>query len=313
MSKTRRWLPGVTVVTTYLLLLGGTLVTKTGSGDACGETWPSCNGSWFPPLNDLNAWIEYSHRIVTGIGGFLILAFIVQMWRRSNERKSLRYFALAALFFLFIQSWLGALAARQEQPTAVLAAHFGISLAAFTSVLLPAIVMTQLNRPTPRLRAPVSRSLRMWTWIGAIFTFGLVYSGAYVRHTDAMGGCLDWPLCQGAIIPPLEGITGIHFTHRLLSFVGLILIGWLWWKAREVRNSRPDISRGATVAFGMMLAQVLSGGVSVLTEFTLFSMMLHSALVIVLFGALAYLCMQVSSAAPGLHPLGRHSLAGSRL
>lgn len=299
MSKSQKWLPVVTVVVTFFLLLGGTLVTKTGSGDACGTTWPSCNGSWFPPLDDANAWIEYSHRLVTGIGGILILAFIVQMWRRSKEQGSLRYFAAAALGFLVLQSWLGALAARQEQPTTVLAAHFGISLAAFISILLPAVVLYQLDRPSRVHRAPVSAGLKAWSWIGALFTFGIVYSGAYLRHTGAMLACPDWPLCQGALIPPLEGATGIHFTHRLVAGLGVLLLAWVWWQASRERQRRPDVYRAAAAAFVLIVAQALSGGLSVLTGFSLASMMLHSALVILLFGVQAYQCLQVSRASTG--------------
>ena len=39
----------------------GAFTRVTGSGDGCPD-WPTCFGSWVPPLNDINAIIEWSHR-----------------------------------------------------------------------------------------------------------------------------------------------------------------------------------------------------------------------------------------------------------
>ncbi|MGA3882266.1 COX15/CtaA family protein, partial [Bacillus pumilus] len=42
------------VITTFVLLIvliGGALVTKIGSGLGCGRQWPLCHGRFFPDMN----------------------------------------------------------------------------------------------------------------------------------------------------------------------------------------------------------------------------------------------------------------------
>ena len=68
-------------------------------------------------------------------------------------------------------------------------------------VVLPTVIMFQLEKGQTFRTLPVSNRLRRWMWAAAIYTYGVVYSGAYVRHTNSHMACLDWPLCNGALIP----------------------------------------------------------------------------------------------------------------
>ena len=36
--------------------------------------WPTCHGSWIPPVGDSAAWIEWIHRGVAVVIGFMVLA-----------------------------------------------------------------------------------------------------------------------------------------------------------------------------------------------------------------------------------------------
>jgi cytochrome c oxidase assembly protein subunit 15 len=90
---------------------------------------------------------------------------------------------------------------------------------------------------------------------------------------------LDWPLCNGQVVPPLDGVTGVVFAHRLAALGVVGLLGGLAWHVR---------SNAAVWAFGLSVAQALSGALIVWTRLGLFSTLLHATLMGVLFALLAY-------------------------
>src|SRR5437868_9799135 len=59
---------------TVYVILGGTLVRATGSGDGCTNHWPDCNGQLLPAFGQLKTVIEFSHRASTGLLTLAILA-----------------------------------------------------------------------------------------------------------------------------------------------------------------------------------------------------------------------------------------------
>ena len=85
--------------------------------------------------------IEYSHRAVTGVEGLLVVALTAVMfavWRRDREVITLASLMLGTLL---LQAGLGAGAVLAPQSPFMLATHFGVSLVAFASTFLSAIVV----------------------------------------------------------------------------------------------------------------------------------------------------------------------------
>lgn len=292
MTRSVRWTVWASVVGMFVVILMGALVTKTGSADGCGDSWPLCDGQLLPAW-EREALIEFSHRIVSGIEGILVVAMAVMLWRRFKQHKEIRVLVPLALLFLFLQAALGAMAVVWPQPKTVLALHFGISLVAFATVLLPALFLEQGSDVRELRRRPVPRALSRLVWFAAFYIYVIVYSGAYVRHTGSDLACPDFPLCNGQLFPGFSGYEGIHYTHRLLAYGGVLLLAVLLWSARRIRHERPDVYRGAVLALWGIVLQATSGALSVLSQLALPMMMLHSAIVTLLFGVITYLCMQV--------------------
>src|SRR5688572_10479877 len=76
-----------TGIATFLLIVVGGVVRVSDSGLGCGPAgsgfngWPFCNGDVAPGL-DLNAVIEYTHRVLAVVVGAMILALFIAAWRR---------------------------------------------------------------------------------------------------------------------------------------------------------------------------------------------------------------------------------------
>src|SRR5699024_3462168 len=136
MIKTLKWLSVVATLGMTFVLIGGALVTKTGSGMGCGASFPLCKGQLFPSEIDPELIIELSHRLVTGIVGIAVILLAVLAWKHIGHIREVKFLIVLSVLFLFLQAAIGAAAVLWGQSDFVLATHFGISLVAFTAIFL---------------------------------------------------------------------------------------------------------------------------------------------------------------------------------
>jgi cytochrome c oxidase assembly protein subunit 15 len=299
-TKQLKWLSYVTFVVMFFATFGGTVVTKTASGLGCGHEWPLCHGQ-FVPAHTVASLIEYSHRLVSGLAGLSSVAVVVAFWLYAKKRKDLRMYSVLTLIFVIVQAIMGALAVVYGQSSAVLAFHFGFSLIAFASSLMLALGARKMDKDNgTSLRkefVSVSPVFRNFVWAVTIYSYIVVYVGAYVSHTSSAGGCSGWPLCNGKIIPDLTGSVGIAFMHRMAALVLLIAVAimahyayWMHRKSRELRSL-------GVAAVTLCLLQVFSGAGIVYTlskpELYIFAALLHNLLISSMFGVLCYLSVRV--------------------
>lgn len=281
----------VTAVTMFIVYTLGTLVTTTGSGHGCGDSWPLCRGRFIPEFAISTA-IEFTHRVATAAVTVLVLAAafgVLWLWR---SRLELRILAPVMVLALFAEAGLGAALVLMPPSPVLLAVHFGSSLILFSSTLLTALIVLQLDG-WDRLRdLAVAPGFRFLAFALAIYTYVVGYLGAYMRFRGVELACRGWPACNGQIFPGFAGAVGIAFTHRVAAFVLLAGTAWLFFWARSLRASRPDLYRGSIWALAAVIAQVFAGGIVALTGVARYSQMLHAGLVALLFGALAYVCLQ---------------------
>ncbi|RXT13898.1 heme A synthase [Ammoniphilus sp. CFH 90114] len=292
MNKGLKWISVLTTLGMFLVLIMGSLVTKTGSGQGCGNTWPLCHGQ-FAPLDSLESLIEYSHRAVSGVLGIMVTVQSVWAWRKLGHIRGVKAFAFGGFFFTFAQALLGAAAVVWGQSSAVLALHFGLSLTAFASVLLLTILVFEGNLLKPRKLAPISKRLRNGIWWLAIYCYVVVYLGAYIRHTKSGLACVTWPTCNGAWIPDLtiEPIA-IQFVHRVAAFIFLLLVIRLAYVIAKHYRERKDLYVGSILLVVLTISQVLSGGYVVLSQLALVPALIHNTIIAALFGVICYLCFQ---------------------
>ncbi|MFC3748015.1 heme A synthase [Paenibacillus sp. GCM10012306] len=294
-----KWLSYITCLVMFLALLGGAVVTKTGSGLECGNEWPLCHGKLIPAYT-VGSLIEYTHRLFSGLAGMLSIASMFAFWRYARQRRDLLVYALMTLLFVIIQGGMGALAVLRSQSAAVMALHMGFSLIAFASSLMLALGSKRRHEEGDTLPVsgkPVSISFRNLTWFTTIYSYIVVYIGAFVSHTDSQGGCSGWPLCNGEFIPELSGGVGVVFTHRiaaLLLFLLTALLGHLaFWRQKEHKELRML----GVAAVLLCLMQVFSGAAVVYTlgndKLYIFAALAHILLIAGLFGVLCYMSVRV--------------------
>jgi heme a synthase len=294
-----KWLSYITCLIMFLALFGGAVVTKTGSGLECGNEWPLCHGKLIPAYT-IGSLIEYTHRLFSGLAGLLSLASVYAFWRYGRKQKDLLVYALLTLLFVVVQGGMGALAVIKSQSAAVMALHMGFSLIAFASSLMLALGTKRSLESGGEndSRGPgVSRGFRNLTWITALYSYIVVYIGAYVSHTDSQGGCSGWPLCNGEWVPELTGGVGIVFMHRIAAALLFLLVALLGHLAFWRYKGLPELRALGVSAVTLCLLQVLSGAAVVHTLYNerlyIFAALAHILLIAGLFGVLCYMSVRV--------------------
>lgn len=308
----------------FLALLGGAVVTKTGSGLECGNEWPLCHGKLIPAYT-VGSMIEYTHRLFSGLAGLLSLASMFAFWRYARQRRDLLAYAFMTLLFVIVQGGMGALAVVKSQSAAVMALHMGFSLIAFSSSLMLALGTRRrfgekdagytLEAP----KQPVSKAFRNLTCFTALYSYIVVYIGAFVSHTDSQGGCSGWPLCNGELVPELSGGVAIAFTHRLAALLLFILTTILGHLAFWKHKGYPELRALGVAAVLLCLMQVFSGAAVVSTldndKLYIFAALAHIVLIACLFGVLSYMSVRVwqlhnQKTNAAVASLGKDSLRG---
>ncbi|PYO30207.1 MAG: hypothetical protein DMD32_14580 [Gemmatimonadetes bacterium] len=128
----------------------------------------------------------------------------------------------------------------------------------------------------------MTRSFARLAWSAAAATYLLIVLGAIVRITGSGMGCGDhWPLCHGRLFPPLDELgTLIEWTHRLVAALVSVLVAGLAgyaWSLRQRAGSTEQFNpgRGAYVALGLLIVQILLGAVTVKLSLPPWTVVLH--------------------------------------
>jgi heme o synthase len=271
-----RWLALGTTIVTFLLIVVGGIVRVSGSGLGCGDSWPLCNGQWFPPL-DLPTFIELSHRLLTTLVTPLILATAYVAWRRYRTVRWIVWPSLLAVALLVIQILLGAVTVELSLPPAIVALHLANAQALLALLLVTTVMAFQYSRD-PRIADALANFDVLSTLVAltAVGVFVVLITGALVTAGGAAYACAGWPLCNGAVLPD-SSLGWLHMGHRFVAgLVGLMIVGSVVQAWRLRRQDEP-VFVAAIVTGALFLSQVLVGGLNVLRGFPAFLDGLHIA------------------------------------
>lgn len=263
--RSSRFFSNLAAVVTFLtigLIVVGAIVRVTDSGLGCGNDWPLCDGELMPPLSNLTAWVEWSHRLFAVLIGFLGLAMLRLAWKERLTLGRLVLWATVVAATLYaVQSGLGAAVVVFELPPTMVTLHLGSAMLLVGALLVASIAA----RHAGMREAAVTDHLTTLAYITTALSLVIILTGALVRGSGATLACVDWPLCNGALIPFDQGeLETVHAIHRFaVASLGVTLL-LLTWYVRRFRDKRLlFLSLGA---FGAYLSQALVGALFVWTE-----------------------------------------------
>jgi cytochrome c oxidase assembly protein subunit 15 len=249
MVRLRRLLAGTTVLTLVLMLLG-IYTAGAGAGLTCSGRWPFCDG-WLGlfPANWLS-FLEWFHRLVAMVTGFVILGTAALAWKRDADRR-IRWALLAAVALLPLQIALGALTVTLSglfpggYSPPVTAAHFLTALLIFTAIA-GSTALAYRSVPSKTLRRVSLLALGLFP-LTYLFSFGTVF--AFTPEVQAVNYGLSLTLFALVVAVVVWAPTD-HRRQRVLSAVAAVLLGFQMLLGRRLLGS-PDPVLVDSVAFAV--------------------------------------------------------------
>lgn len=289
-KRNLKWLSVLATIIMAFVQLGGALVTKTGSEDGCGSSWPLCHGALLPQNLPIDTIIELSHRAVSGLSLIVVLWLAITAWKHIGYIREVKPLAIISIAFLLVQALIGAAAVIWQQNSYVLALHFGISLISFSSVFVLMLIIFEVDKKYEADELYIRKPLRRLTWMMTGIVYLTIYTGALVRHAKASLAYGGWPLPFHDIIPHTEQ-DWVQFAHRGMAFITFFWIMITFIHAVKNYSENRTIRYGYTTAFILIILQVITGALSVMTNVNLFIALLHALFITLLFGMIAYFIM----------------------
>ena len=291
-----------TAVATFVLIIVGGVVRVSDSGLGCGPAgsgfhgWPFCNGDVVPGM-DLNTIVEYTHRVLAILVGFMILAIFIQAWRRQRE---LMLPAAALLVLVIAQGALGGATVEENLEEAYVAAHLCLAM------LLLGLLLYLYRRVSEATVTEGGPRLRVLSIAASAAVLCTIVAGGYMAGTQNYGradyqlgdgahhACgKEFPTCNGEFMPFGKAeLVDIHLTHRAFMYLASLLVIAL--VATAIR--RGVLTRQAWALAGLLVVQVLVGALNVwLDEYELM-ILLHLALGTLLWATTLGMALQLAPA-----------------
>ena len=249
------------------------------------------------PVTHSKAWVEMVHRYLAMGVGILITSIVLLAWRTRNttnpQTRLSPWWPVMTLVWVCIQGAFGALTVTMKLFPAIVALHL---LGGY--VLLAMLTVQALGlapQPTVLSHQTIPRGLRWGLGLALALLVLQAASGAWVSTNYAVLVCPDFPQCQGSWWPDMDfvgaleiwrplgvnhagdhvsfqALTAIHFVHRLLAAVTLLVLAavacWVW--------GRVALRKPARLLAALLVLQLATGLSNVVLGWPLIAAVLHT-------------------------------------
>ena len=265
------------------------------------------------PVTHRKAWIEMVHRyLATGVGALILVLALAAWrvrWKGGDDNKIVSvWWPTLTLLWVCIQGAFGALTVTMKLFPAIVTLHL------LGGLVLLALLCVQVERLGRRdsggariLIEPAIRQLLLACLALLVLQVAL---GGWVSTNYAVLACTDFPMCQNSWWPEMHfdqgfqiwrelglnqdgghvtfaALTAIHFAHRIMAALVLLVLGLLAWRLAAI----PGLRLQARLIAALALVQLATGLANVVLGWPMVAALMHTggaaALVLVLTWAVA--------------------------
>ncbi|WHZ03814.1 COX15/CtaA family protein [Neobacillus sp. YX16] len=271
----------ISVALTYILIVFGGYVASSESGMGCGPEWPLCNGEVIPVLEN-ETLIEFAHRAI----GLLLAIFVGILFvliKRNKNNKILQTAGNCLISLLTLQILAGAVVVVLDLPTIVITVHLLVAML-FMLVLL----WIYRTEASTRIKTKLSdnRKLKIVFQLNVLIILLLLTMGfgAFIKH-EYYGLACDWLDCRETLLP-VTAPEILQSGHRVLAIITAAYTIFLLFKA-YLNNWGPGLKRRLLLAAAVVVIQILSGILTIITNISIPWAVVHLAIGTALFMIIA--------------------------
>ncbi len=245
-------------------------------------------------------WLEYYHRLLGRLIGFVVLLpFLYFWWRRRIPAgftpRLIGVFVLGGLQGAL--GWVMVASGLIDTPRVSayrLTAHLGLAVLIYGYLLW---LILDLVKPLPVADKPTARR---FSWVVMTAVFVTILAGGLVAGTRAGFAYNTFPLMGESFFPVgmwaqtpwwvnlFENVGTVQFIHRLLAYVLIGLIVAFWWRARTLALPA-DAARANHLLLAALALQIALGISTLLLRVPLGLAAAHQGVALLVFSAALYL------------------------
>ncbi len=271
---------GILIFLTFDLMLFGAGVRALDAGLACPD-WPLCFGKVVPDLH-LGVWLEFGHR---AIAGFVFILFVVLIFKSLKLKgySGFKWMLGFGFFMLVAQVIMGGLTVLRLLEPGIVTLHLTLA----TVFLGTLYIMREYAKRevSEKVKNSVSMLMRFLLTLPVAVVFGQIMLGGWVATTYSGMVCVDFPTCNGSLIPTLEGPIGIQVIHRLGAYLTALVVSGFAFYVLFAKSfaSNLRLKKLAIYSVVMVFAQIGLGVMNVFLLIPAWMTVLHLAGALVLF------------------------------
>ena len=246
----------------FVHVVFGAIVRISGSGMGCGDHWPKCYGTFFPPLDRPDLIIEVSHRYLASIVSLVVLALALvafslrKVARVGGARGPLRT-SVGALIAVIVTAILGGVTVKLGNAMFATVAHWMLAL-----TLLALLVMTFVRAAdrSEDARGVSPKTFRAAAAAAALAAVVVVMGGVTAKYPGAPVACLSFPHCgANPGVPAAAGY--VQMTHRILAILLVLHLIGAYMSLRKRRAvEAQDVVKVSSIAMIFGVTQILIAG-----------------------------------------------------
>ena len=304
----------VTCILAFCAVVLSAYARLSDAGLGCAN-WPACYEENAlkerqPPQTDAaqsgagrghTSWQWKLHSQVVQLLGMLAIAICGLAWKKRKELQQSPLLPSLLVGLMVFLAVFGILAFSYLPRPVIVLVHLAGGVA---MLMLLAWIALRQAAPASAVGAGEAQNWRSLSWLGVALTLTQIMLGGWVSSNFAALACNGFPLCQGALLPPMdfsyslnhsgmplsvEKLTAIHWMHRIGALLATAYLSWLSFRIMAVKGLR-NIGKAI---LGLVVLQFALGIANVLLGLPLLVAVLHNAVAMSLLVVLMVLCFKL--------------------